>query len=163
KLFSSLKNENITDLLTILETVMEKTVDVSRFVMNLVSGLKDSLVYSYTKNDNYINTNDKELIEYVESAYVNTEIVEMINLLLDYHEKIRFSATPFVHFEIAMIELYEKTPKETKSQTEVTVDEPAFEEEDEYMDEQEVEELVEIPLDDISLETDELETIEEVE
>ncbi len=125
-LFESLKNQDITQLLQSLETIMEKTVDVARFVMELISGLKDSLVYAYTKNDQYINMNDKVFIEYIKNDYDNKDIVEMINLLLDYHEKIRFSATPFVHFEIAMIELYEKTEKGTSTQRNASVEEEVY-------------------------------------
>lgn len=127
-LFDNLKNKDISKLINTISTVMDKTVDVSRFVMELIAGLKDSIIYSYTKNDAYINVNDKALAEYLDLSYTNKEIVDMINILLDYHEKIRFSSTPAVHFEIALIELYERTEKpenyvpylqETQVETEV--------------------------------------------
>lgn len=169
KLFESLKDTDISNLLDILNIIIDKTVDVSRFVMELVSGLKDSLVFGYTKNENYINMNDKDFILYVETHYQNEEIVEAINLLLDYHEKIRFSSTPFVHLEIALIELYEKTEKVktltplAKEETiiqqmndfkEEIIDEPEFDEE-EFSDELEFaeEEIIEEDLEPQRVET----------
>ncbi len=119
KLFSSLHNQDINELMEILNIITDKTVDVGRFVMEIVTGLKDSLIYGYTNTVEYLNPNDIEFSKYLNSQYKNNEVIDMINLLLEYHEKIRFSSTPFVHFEIAMIELYEKNNKEPNTTTSI--------------------------------------------
>ena len=116
ELFSSLQKQNLKGLLDTLSVISDKTVDVSRFVMELVTGLKDSLIYSYTHNTSYLNPNDLDFSKYLNTQYQNDEVIEMIKILLDYHEKIRFSSTPFVHFEIAMIELFEKFKGQTSNQ-----------------------------------------------
>lgn len=128
ELFSTIQSDNITELMNIMTVVTDKTVDVGRFVMELVSGLKGSLVYGYTKNNEYINYNDIEFAKFLNSKYRNDTIIDMINLLLEYHEKIRFSSTPFVHFEIAMIELFEKYKNiEVKTENIIKIDTPVKE------------------------------------
>lgn len=112
KLFQDFKNNDLKELLSSIEIVNEKTVDVARFVMGLIASLKDGLVYKYTNDINFVDANDIDFIRYIKENYSNEEIVSMINLLLDYHEKIRFSSTPFVHLEVAFIEIYENTTKD---------------------------------------------------
>lgn len=107
-LFESIKKRNIEALLTLFNEIMDKTVDVSRFVMDLVKSLKDSLVYQYTGNMDFVDMNDEMFITALHDDFDMKTRIGMINLLLDYHEKIRFSSTPSLHLEIALIEIFEK-------------------------------------------------------
>lgn len=111
-LFENLKDPDITKLLDVVNKVLDKSVDVQRLTMDIVRGLKDSLVYTYTHNLNYINVADIEFIEYVSNSYKKEKIIEMMNLLLEYNEKLKFSSSPAVHFEIAFVELFNKTSQQ---------------------------------------------------
>ena len=111
-LFENLVNPDITKLLDVVNKVLDKSVDVQRLIMDIIRGLKDSLVYTYTHNLNYINVADIEFIEYVSNSYKKEKIIEMMNLLLEYNEKLKFSSSPAVHFEIAFVELFNKTAKQ---------------------------------------------------
>lgn len=114
-LFESIAHQDLESLLSQFNDIMEKTVDVSRFVMDLVKSIKDSMVYQVTLNKAYIDENDFELITALCDRFTREVRIEFINLLLDYHEKIRFSSTPALHLEIAFIEMFEKfKPQDSK-------------------------------------------------
>ena len=121
-LFKNLSNPNIEELLNVVNTVLEKSVDIQRLIMDLVTGLKDSLVFKYTNNQDFININDIDYIEYIAETYNSKEIIGFMDLLLSYNDKIKFSSNQRAYFEIAFMELYEKTEKievseETKEDT----------------------------------------------
>lgn len=113
-LFENITDPDITKLLDVVNRVLDKSVDIQRLMMDLIRGLKDSLVYTYTHNPNYVNVADIEYIEYISNTYVKDEIIAMMNTLLEYNEKLKFSANPAVHFEIAFVELFNKTAKKSK-------------------------------------------------
>jgi DNA polymerase III subunit gamma/tau len=113
-LFENLSKNDITLLLDVVNKVLDKSVDVQRLTMDIIRGLKDSLVYTYTHNPNYINVADIEFIEYIANYYKKEQIIDMMNLLLACNEKLKFSSSPAVHFEIAFVELYNRSPKVDK-------------------------------------------------
>lgn len=114
-LFESIYSNDIEKLLTLFNEIMDKTVDVSRFVMDIIKSLKDSLIYQYTGNMKYVDKNDELFIISLHDKFKIETRISIINLLLDYHEKIRFSSTPNLHLEIAFIEIYEKVNQSLES------------------------------------------------
>ena len=128
-LFDNIVTGNLPEMLDVYNNMLQKTVDVARLIMDLVKGIKDSIVYQYTGNLNYIDQNEEELIIYLHNNFETDIRIEMINTLLDYHEKIRFSSSPQLHMEIALIEIFESLNKNKILHTEETKIEEAIEEE----------------------------------
>lgn len=110
-LFESIYKNDIERMLKLYHNIQEKTVDVPRFVMDLVKSVKDSLIYQNLKNFDFVDQNDEVLILALNDMFNTETRLEIINILLDYHEKIRFSSTPSLHLEIAFIEMFEKFNK----------------------------------------------------
>lgn len=110
-LFKGLYDLDIKTLVTTLKDVIKKTVDYSRFLMDLISNIKDSLIYDYTKTDEFINYNDKEFITFLSAHFTNKQRLKYVDRLLEYYDKMRFSSTPAIHIEVAFIDLYEMTDK----------------------------------------------------
>lgn len=110
-LFDNIITGNLSEMLAVYNNMLQKTVDVARLIMDLVKGIKDSIVYQYTGNLSYIDQNEEALIIYLHNNFETNLRIEMINTLLDYHEKIRFSSSPQLHMEIALIEIFESLNK----------------------------------------------------
>lgn len=132
-LFDNIITGNLSEMLAIYNNMLQKTVDVARLIMDLVKGIKDSIVYQYTGNLSYIDQNEEALIIYLHNNFETNLRIEMINTLLDYHEKIRFSSSPQLHMEIALIEIFEslnknKVFKSVEKEVEAEIEE-SFEEE----------------------------------
>lgn len=108
-LFKGLYDADIRNLVITLKDVIQKTVDYPRFLMDLISNIKDSLIYDYTKTDEFINYNDKEFITFLSTHFTNNQRLKYVDRLLEYYDKIRFSSTPSIHIEVAFIDLYEMT------------------------------------------------------
>lgn len=132
-LFDNIITGNLSEMLAVYNNMLQKTVDVARLIMDLVKGIKDSIVYQYTGNLSYIDQNEEALIIYLHNNFETNLRIEMINTLLDYHEKIRFSSSPQLHMEIALIEIFEslnknKVFKSVEKEVEAEIEE-SFEEE----------------------------------
>lgn len=132
-LFDNIITGNLSEMLAVYNNMLQKTVDVARLIMDLVKGIKDSIVYQYTGNLSYIDQNEEALIIYLHNNFETNLRIEMINTLLDYHEKIRFSSSPQLHMEIALIEIFEslnknKVFKSVEKEVEAEIEE-LFEEE----------------------------------
>ena len=110
-LFDNIITGNLSEMLAVYNNMLQKTVDVASLIMDLVKGIKDSIVYQYTGNLSYIDQNEEALIIYLHNNFETNLRIEMINTLLDYHEKIRFSSSPQLHMEIALIEIFESLNK----------------------------------------------------
>ena len=132
-LFDNIITGNLSEMLAVYNNMLQKTVDVASLIMDLVKGIKDSIVYQYTGNLSYIDQNEEALIIYLHNNFETNLRIEMINTLLDYHEKIRFSSSPQLHMEIALIEIFEslnknKVFKSVEKEVEAEIEE-SFEEE----------------------------------
>ncbi|AMC92442.1 hypothetical protein AOC36_00070 [Erysipelothrix larvae] len=107
KLFDSIRKGQVADTLDILSNIVEKSVDLPRLLMDFITGLKDSIIYTYTKNDKYINLNDKELIEYLARTFSVETRTHMTDVLLERYDKLKGSVNQETHLELAILSLIE--------------------------------------------------------
>ncbi|CAM2829238.1 DNA polymerase III subunit gamma/tau [Erysipelothrix tonsillarum] len=105
-LFNSILNQDMEVLVDQITRMNEKSVNIDRLMMDLVSGLKDSIIYTHTKLSNLVNENEIEFIKYLDnSIHVNERLV-IIETLLGYADKMKFSQNQATYFEVAMVDVY---------------------------------------------------------
>ena len=105
-LFNSILNQDMEVLVDQITRMNEKSVNINRLMMDLVSGLKDSIIYTHTKLSNLVNENEIEFIKYLDnSIHVNERLV-IIETLLGYADKMKFSQNQATYFEVAMVDVY---------------------------------------------------------
>ncbi|QIK69090.1 DNA polymerase III subunit gamma/tau [Erysipelothrix sp. HDW6C] len=106
KLFQSFINQDMNALLEIIHAFSAQSVHYERLVMDLVSGLKDSIVYTHTKDMRFADQNVIEFITFLDVNYRPNDRIKIIDVLLEYVEKMRFSQNPEVYFEVALIDIF---------------------------------------------------------
>lgn len=105
-LFNSILNQDMEVLVDQITRMNEKSVNIDRLMMDLVSGLKDSIIYTHTKLSNLVNENEIEFIKYLDnSIHVNERLV-IIETLLGYADKMKFSQNQATYFDVAMVDVY---------------------------------------------------------
>lgn len=122
-LFNSILNQDMEVLVDQITRMNEKSVNIDRLMMDLVSGLKDSIIYTHTKLSNLVNENEIEFIKYLDnSIHVNERLV-IIETLLGYADKMKFSQNQATYFEVAMVDVYNSFSN-TVHQTKVILNQP---------------------------------------
>ena len=120
KLLSLIHDKNVNDLLKQAKNYFDRGVDIKRLTADLMEVCKEALVYSYVKNEELLfKLNKKEVIKLLKQ-YNSTELVDIIDLLLDTIEKYRFSSNVNAYFEVLLIkstELFNPTTIEVKEES----------------------------------------------
>lgn len=105
-LFNSILNQDMEVLVDQITRMNEKSVNIDRLMMDLVSGLKDSIIYTHTKLSNLVNENEIEFIKYLDNSIHVNERLAIIETLLGYADKMKFSQNQATYFEVAMVDVY---------------------------------------------------------
>lgn len=115
ELFESFKNESMDALNTNIEMLSENVINVERLMMELVRGLKDSVIYSYTKNEELIPYFDIAFIKYLDTSMDTDERLRIIDILLEYVDKMKFSQNQETYMELSLLAIFNRNnvPRET--------------------------------------------------
>lgn len=121
-LFKAMTASDIEAVLAEYNAISKKNINTQRFMFDLIVSLKDSLIYTYTSNENYININDIDFIRYLDAHFPPQNRLNYVDKLLTYNDKMKFSQDQETYMEIALLDLYsemgkhlsEWTPKHVK-------------------------------------------------
>ncbi|MDE8332611.1 DNA polymerase III subunit gamma/tau [Erysipelothrix rhusiopathiae] len=105
-LFDSIREQQMEALVNQIAMMNEKSVNIDRLMMDLVSGLKDSIIYSHTKSDALVNENSLMFIHYLAETLQVHERLKVIEKLLSYTDKMKFSQNQSTYFEVAMVDVF---------------------------------------------------------
>lgn len=105
-LFDSIREQQMEALVYQIAMMNEKSVNIDRLMMDLVSGLKDSIIYSHTKSDALVNENSLMFIHYLAETLQVHERLKVIEKLLSYTDKMKFSQNQSTYFEVAMVDVF---------------------------------------------------------
>lgn len=105
-LFDSIREQQMEALVNQIAMMNEKSVNIDRLMMGLVSGLKDSIIYSHTKSDALVNENSLMFIHYLAETLQVHERLKVIEKLLSYTDKMKFSQNQSTYFEVAMVDVF---------------------------------------------------------
>lgn len=103
EMFRNIAASDMQQLIDNIQGMKMQSVSYDRLVMDITKNLKDSLIYTYTK----MNTiTEDTLVHYLSEAFTTDVRLKMIDILLEYAEKMRFSQQPEMYFEIAMLDIF---------------------------------------------------------
>ncbi|UPU38424.1 hypothetical protein MX850_06855 [Erysipelothrix sp. Poltava] len=123
-MFDSIREQQMEALVNQIAMMNEKSVNIDRLMMDLVSGLKDSIIYSHTKSDALVNENSLMFIHYLAETLQVHERLKVIEKLLSYTDKMKFSQNQSTYFEVAMVDVFNSFSNKNvnlNQQTELTM------------------------------------------
>lgn len=123
-LFDSIREQQMEALVNQIAMMNEKSVNIDRLMMDLVGGLKDSIIYSHTKSDSLVNENSLMFIHYLAETLQVHERLKVIEKLLSYTDKMKFSQNQSIYFEVAMVDIFNSFSNKNvnlNQQTELTM------------------------------------------
>lgn len=123
-LFDSIREQQMEELVNQIAMMNEKSVNIDRLMMDLVGGLKDSIIYSHTKSDSLVNENSLMFIHYLAETLQVHERLKVIEKLLSYTDKMKFSQNQSIYFEVAMVDVFNSFSNKNvnlNQQTELTM------------------------------------------
>lgn len=123
-LFDSIREQQMEALVNQIAMMNEKSVNIDRLMMDLVGGLKDSIIYSHTKSDSLVNENSLMFIHYLAETLQVHERLKVIEKLLSYTDKMKFSQNQSIYFEVAMVDVFNSFSNKNvnlNQQTELTM------------------------------------------
>ncbi|MBK2402234.1 DNA polymerase III subunit gamma/tau [Erysipelothrix sp. strain 2 (EsS2-6-Brazil)] len=106
RLFNSIQEQNMETLVNQIAMMSEKSVNIDRLMMDLISGLKDSIIYSHTNSETLVNENSLMFIQYLAKSLQVQERLQVIDKLLGYMDKMKFSQNQSIYFEVAMVDVF---------------------------------------------------------
>ncbi len=112
RIFTAIVGKDIQPLLNEVSNLLEVSVNIERLMMDLIKTLKDTLVFKYTRNDTYSDYSEKSLIEYMAQHVSIEDLMKMINVLLEYIDKMKFTQNQSSYLELAVISLFNTNNKD---------------------------------------------------
>lgn len=104
-LLKAIKAKNTLDVLTTYETLLNRHVDLSRFVNELLFLLKDSLVYSKTRSKDLITNSSEEDAKKIMLNFSDDELSFYIDTLIKCQNEFKTANNPAFLFEIYLLKL----------------------------------------------------------
>lgn len=92
-----------------IEVLLENSVDIERLIMDLVETMKDAVIFQYTKSLDHAKYSEISLIEFLAPRVATKTLINMIETLLEYVEKMKYSHSQESYFQIALIKLFSQT------------------------------------------------------
>ncbi len=105
ELLSSLKQNDTLKVVTKYEDYLNRNIDLSRLVNELLDLLKDALVYSKTRNVNLITSSNYEDAKKLIISFNDAEIEKTIDLLLSCQNEFKTTNNPGFLFEIYLLKI----------------------------------------------------------
>ena len=109
KLLECIKNNQYLDAIDQIETLNEKGIDIRRLTADLIDLLKESIVYTYTKDQTLVSTANVMVIKNTLEPIAVKNRFDMLDTLMDTFEKYRSASDVSSYFEVAILKLF--TPK----------------------------------------------------
>ena len=107
KLLNLIHNQEVQELLQQAKSYFDRGVDIKRLTSDLMEICKEALIYSYVKNDELLFKLNREETKKLLKEYRSSDLVSIIDLLLETIEKYRFSTNVNAYFEVLLIKATE--------------------------------------------------------
>ncbi|MBP5694797.1 MAG: DNA polymerase III subunit gamma/tau [Bacilli bacterium] len=105
ELLTYLKSNDTLKVISKYEDYLNRNIDLSRLVNELLDLLKDALVYSKTRNVNLITSSNNEDAKKIMLSYDDNEIEKVIDLLLSCQNEFKTTSNPGFLFEIYLLKI----------------------------------------------------------
>lgn len=103
-ILDSVIKKDLSILLDLLNNIKEKGTDIKRLTTDLIEILKESIIYTYTKDIHLIKLLTKEEVEQLVNIDIKDRLA-MIDILIDTYDKYKFAANIFSYFEVSLLKM----------------------------------------------------------
>lgn len=106
ELFDYIVGGDMNSMIQAIKKLQSQSIQFERLMMEIVTDIKDSIILSHTNSKALIELNN---IIFIESLSNNLEMntrLKIIDVVLSYVEKMKFSQQPDMYFDVAMLEIY---------------------------------------------------------
>ena len=108
-LLQSIMGDDMERLNNEIAQLLENSVDVERLIMDLVKTLKETVIFQYTKSDQHTSHSEKSLIAFIAPRVSTKVLLNMVETLLEYIERMKFSHSQEAYLQIALIRLFNQS------------------------------------------------------
>lgn len=105
KLIHHMIEQNTMELMAQVDLFIEKGIDIKRLTSDIIEILKESVLYSYTSDQQLLNMIDGDEASRINETINKRKIFKMIHLLMETYDKYKGAASVNSYFEVCMMEL----------------------------------------------------------
>lgn len=105
KFIDYIAKSNILSVIKLLDDFTQRSVDISRFLYEILILFKDSLIYALTNDSASIETNDLSLVKNCSVNFSNKTLSKLIDILLKCQGEMKTSSNPYALFEIYALKM----------------------------------------------------------
>lgn len=120
KLLQHMIEENPIELMQQVDLFIEKGIDMKRFTFDLIEILKESVLFSYTNEQQLLKIINGEQANYLFKNINKKKIFKMIHLLMETYDKYKAAASVNSYFEVCMMELMSIIHEEDRIEVQVS-------------------------------------------
>lgn len=120
-LFTYLVGNDLEALMSKINEMKSQSIQFDRLAMDFVSGLKDSVILTHTGQKDLIDLNNIVFTHYLTKHLHVSVRLKMIESILNYVEKMKFSQMPEMYFDVAMLELYSLVNNMSEQDSPITI------------------------------------------
>lgn len=106
-------HKKAAEVIQILQTFIEKGVDIKRLTMDFVDILKESIIYDYTKDMELLHILNKEEVDSLLDGADVKQRIKMIDILMDTYDKYRNTANVNSYFEVCLLKMMQVEKEST--------------------------------------------------
>ena len=118
KLINAVFDENVATLMSEIENILQKNIDIKRLTSDLMEILKESVIFHYTKDDSLISKLNRYEAEGLLRIHPRI-LLGMIDDLMDTAEKYRSAANLVSYFEVGMLKLMSRIDSKNEQRPEI--------------------------------------------
>lgn len=124
-LLVAIQKGNLKEVYQSIDVLKQKNIDIQRLMNDFIELLKDASIYTFSKNEDYLKPMDIEVVKKIAKTMRVSQMLEIVDILMDTIDKARYTNNTNAYFELAIIklveldqsieEVVEETPKKIES------------------------------------------------
>ena len=99
-------NSNMESFSNELNLILKKSHNLDLLAVNFANAIKDSIILSKTKNKDLFSYDDRLYIAFLSDHVSESKRYQMIEIILDYVQKMKFTQNQTSYFELMMLQVY---------------------------------------------------------
>lgn len=104
-ILDDIKSKNIKSLISKIRDIQNAGIDIKRLTDDLVTILKESVIYETSKDETLLTKCSKMQVEKINNIYSINELLEMIDILVETSTKYKTAFNTASYFEIAVLNM----------------------------------------------------------
>lgn len=105
EIIDAIIDKEAVNLLNIVDTLIEKGIDIKRLTVDLIEILKESIIFEYTKDIGLLRILNGEEVNHMIERLSRKKRFDMIHLLMETYDKYRGAANVGSYFEVCLLQM----------------------------------------------------------